>query len=402
MTNGIEDPRQAKEISWQSAVPHKNLLIAGFVIAFVFSYDFYYAGPGRIFDFAAFTILLLWHLHVLGLPSLKSLYAPSLLCLAISGFYFIRGGEIRHTAGLIFIVLFWYFFREFYKTNRSACWLALEFVSLLIATIFIIQLLLFTFSGYVLDLNSLAGSIPARIYIEETNYFRSSSIYQEPNSYCVFAFIVASLIIMCKRAEPLARITLWLMLATLIISNSLWGIVVCLVLVAIALATQQIKVKSIFAISLLGSLLISSPIWYQERTTYRLLHLASESTLVERYLGSKFAPSASRNSGELGIFKDDVHPSSKWETVLGHGLSSIGFQRAHGANGWSYVFYNLGIIGLIAFVVISIAYDKSRKGVAPLSLFLLLTSFPYFTYAIFALFIVMLYEREDSSSVKTA
>lgn len=398
MTNSVAGPQQAQEILSQSAIPPKNWLTAGFFIAFVFSYDFYYVGPGRIFDFVAFAILLMWHLHVLGLPSLKSLYTPSLLCLAIGGFYIIRGGEIRHTVGLIFVVFVWHIFREFYKRNRSACWFALEFVSLLLALIFIVQLLLFTVSGYVLDLNSLAGSIPARIYIEDTNYFRSSSIYQEPNSYCVFAFIVASVIIVCKRTETLARITLWVMLATLIMSNSLWGMALCLVLVGIMLATQQIKLKSIFVISLVGSLLISSPIWYQERTTYRLLHLAGESSLAERYFGSKYAPSVAANTNQLSA----VHSSSKWATILGHGLNSIGFQRAYGANGWSYLFYNFGMIGLLAFLAISIAYDKNRKGPAPLCLFLLLTSFPYFTYAIFALFIVMLYEREDSSSIKSA
>ena len=64
--------------------------------------------------------------------------------------------------------------------------------------IFLIQLLSFKVLNFYIDFTTILGSIPSRNYIEETDFFRASGLFQEPNSYCVFAFMMSTILLYTK------------------------------------------------------------------------------------------------------------------------------------------------------------------------------------------------------------
>lgn len=381
-------------------IKEASLIMALSLVLCVFAYDLYYPVVGRVFDLIAVLALFAWYFYSFGFRVFRAIRAPALLCLTLVGIYLLRGGEIRHLTGLLLMVTFFYLYRQFFERYHEHCWLALQIASIAIAFTFFVQLAAFELFGHVLDISSAAGSIPSRIFILEMDYFRASSIYQEPNSYCVFAFIVSSLLIAKNRIRQLERFTLWLMIVTMIMSNSLWGMALGGLVTLFACIIRHIRISSAFFTSLIAFLLLSSPVWFQERTGYRILNIASESTVIERYIGSRFGPV---NHKEYQAIKTDEYIDSEkmkkrkaWGSFfLGNGISSIGFQRAYGANGWSYLLYNFGVVGFLFFVAATLIYDKSKYHIGAISLFFLLTSFPYFTYAVFPLFLVMLFEEKQ-------
>jgi len=373
-------------------VKNKHLPLTFVCIACVVVFDFYYPIVGRAFDLLSLVILLNWYICFNGLRLSRAVWISILFSTILSLNFFILGGEFRHFMGLILIVSFWGVFHDYFTRHREQCWYVLQIVAIAIALIFFLQILTFHLFNYRLDITGNVGSIPARIFNESTNYFRAASLYQEPNSYCVFAFIVATLMILQRRVDFLGQLTLWLMLVTMIMSSSLWGMALSVVLMLVGLWIRSISARSIFFMSLIAFLCISSPFWTHERTTNRLLTLMHDPTVSERYIGAKIEGAASES-----VDFSRSGSQNRWVNFLfGNGLHSRGFQQAFGANAWSYLRYNFGVVGLLLFVALVINFDKSKYYLGSVCVFLLCTSFPYFTYAIFPLFMVMLFDASET------
>jgi hypothetical protein len=387
----------------------QSMLATLLVIACAACYDFYYPGVGRAFDLVGLAILCTWYVFTYGFSLKRVAVSLALIGVVLTASLITIGGDVRHIIGLTLVVVFFKLYRDYFRRHIEQCWYALQIVAIAIAIIFFVQLVTHIAFKHTLDITSFVGSIPARIFNPDTHYFRAASIYQEPNSYAVFAFMIASLLILRRRKGMLALCALWLMLLTMIISQSLWGMSVSIILLLFAMLVKYISVKSVFFASFTLVLLSSAPLWYHERTSNRILNLAQDPTVTERYFGAigdigspkKFVfpdalPSVDRMSkfafwGQERRDTPSLSGEANWtELLFGNGLRANGFQQAYGASAWSYLLYNLGLLGVLLFISIVLKFDRTKFHMGSGCIFLLFTSFPYFTYVIFALYIVML------------
>lgn len=357
--------------------------IVGLVIVFLSLYDMYYIGIGRLFDYAAFFLTICYALIHKKLPTKKISMRFFTVALIFLTYYILRGGDIKHFLGVLFVIGLTFLFSFLFCKIKRELWIACSVVSISIAAIFFVQLFSFRIFGIVIDFTAFFADIPSRIYIPEINYFRASSIYQEPNSYCVFAFIFSTLLLSIKNDNSkVGDFAIWILLATMIMSNSLWGISVSIITIIIGMLTKPDKINKKFVFFLLAFILISKTIWYEPKTFERFSNIFSDSSFSERYVGTKKSPSTDKKNDSSS--KVDV-------SILGNGVFSNGFQESFGANGWSYLLYDYGILGVLVTIVGALILDRSKYKTNTAFVSILFTTFPYLTYGIFAFYIAMLF-----------
>lgn len=360
----------------------KNTNIAFATIFFCIScFDLYYYGIGRVFDYLAF-VFLLCILNISDIiKNIKLLIA--LVTPFIFGILFFQ--DIKALLGILFGISFGVLFYCFCdKTSRNTDKYIIG-VLLFFIFAFFVQFIAFKFLNTYIDLAGFLSSIPSRNYIPSIDFFRASGLFQEPNSYAVFCYFAITVLLYGVRYYDFTRdVVLILLIMTMAMSNSLFGIIAFPVLCILALVNKVRR--SVIAIGLMV-LALTYNVWLESVTISRFIDIKSESSIQERLIGAKFL---NQMATEQTVF----------ELLLGNGFKNIGFQVQYGTNSFSYLLYNCGVFGLLSFLAIIYKIDKSKfKQKTGLVLFFFINA-PYFTYAIFWFWLILLFYNDIKLSMK--
>lgn len=350
------------------------------LILFVCLYDLYFSPFGRIFDYIAFLILFIFIVKKELIINYKILY----IFIVPFSFGVLFFNDIKSVIGILFGVFFGYIFYIYYQKNQSI--IPFVWISIFMSIMFLIQLLSFKVLNFYIDFTTILGSLSSRNYIEEIDFFRASGLFQEPNSYCVFAFMMSTILLYSKEDQKYKNIAVLLLISTMIMSNSLWRMILAIGLMFLYFLRKEYK----YILTMILILIVTQNIWLEDRTKYRITNIFIESTVQERYIGSKFTEIDSTEINNL-ILKEKNSTFLKIKNfILGYGSSSYGFQVKYGANGISYLIFNFGLFGLLLFLYYVYYLDDTKYKQKLIITLFLLTSYPYFTYAIFWVwFIVM-------------
>lgn len=354
-----------------------------FIVLFISLYDLYYSPFGRVFDYMAFILLFLFIVK----KELVVKYKLFLYFIAPFSFGILFFNDIKSVMAILFGILFAYMFYIYYQKNKTI--IPFIWISIFMPILFLIQLFTFKFFAFHIDFTSILNSIPSRNYIEEINFFRASGLFQEPNSYCVFSFMMSTILLYTKYEHKYKDIAVVLLISTMIISNSLWGMVLAIGLTGLLILRKKYK----YVLSMVLVLIVTQSIWLENKTKYRITNVFIESTVQERYIGSKFTEIDNQQINELLVKENDSMIPKIKNFILGYGSSSYGFQVKYGANGISYLLFNFGLFGLLLFLYYVYYLDHTKYKQKLIITLFLLTSYPYFTYAIFWVwFVVMNFE----------
>ena len=360
-----------------------NILLSklSFIILLVSCYDLYYPPFGRVLDYLSLFLILFY------IVKKEFFYNYKIFLYLIAPFSFgiLFFNDIKSVIGILFGITFGCVFYIYYKERESITPFLL--VSIIMVLFFFIQLFTFKFFNFYIDFTSILQTIPSRNYIESIDYFRASGLFQEPNSYCVFAFMMVTILLYTNMQHRLKDLTIILLISTLMISNSLWGMVLSVGLIGLLLLRKKYK----YVLSIVIILFVTQSIWLENRTEYRIKNVFIESTVQERYVGSKFTVI---NNEQLKKTFDEERHSVIFKIknfILGYGSSSYGFQVKYGANGISYLLFNFGLFGLVIFLYYVYYLDNTKYKQKLIITLFLLTSYPYFTYALFWVWFVVMY-----------
>ncbi len=346
-------------------------------------FDLYYSPLGRIFDYMAFLLLFIFIVKKELLINYKIL----LYLIVPFSFGVLFFNDVKSVIGILFGVFFGYIFYIYYQKNQSI--IPFVWISIFMSIIFLIQLLSFKVLNFYIDFTTILGSLSSRNYIEETDFFRASGLFQEPNSYCVFSFVMSTILLYTKYEHKYKDIAVVLLISTMIISNSLWGMVLAIGLTGLLILRKKYK----YILSMVLVLIVTQSIWLENRTKYRITNVFIESTVQERYIGSKFTEIDNQQINGLLVKENDSMILKIKNFILGYGSSSYGFQVRYGANGISYLLFNFGLFGLVLFLYYVYYLDDTKYKQKLIITLFLLTSYSYFTYAIFWVwFVVMNFE----------
>lgn len=352
------------------------------IFALVSLFDLYYAPFGRVFDYVAVIILSLYLLKKprIIISNFKLFIVISLPFL----FGVIFFHDVKSTLGIMFGLSFCYLFFLYLKEGVDLKHFYL--IPFLMCLLFFLQLFSFKFYHSYIDMTGLLNSIPSRNYIPATDFFRASGLYQEPNSFCMFSFMMATILLYGNINSKYDYATISLLSIAMMVSNSLWGMVLSVGIISVLCLRR--KFKYVLSIGIILSL--THNIWLEDRTIYRIKHLTNESTVQERWIGASARPL--NISQELSkIFDEESNNTTlKMRNFLfGYGIYNIGFQVKYGANGLSYLVFNFGFIGFIIMFFYIFYLDETSFKQKTIATFLLFTSYPYFTYAVFWVWFVV-------------
>lgn len=370
-------------------------------------YDLYYKPLGRVFDYMAFIFVFLF-VVLNRRTSLRSVIVLdcvkiSLLAFAPFATGFIFASPNRGILGLCFAFLFTCTFCLAITAGARIRRIVLDAVAAGIIISFAVALAqgcFFWFAGKYIDITGLLGSISSRDYNPDINFFRPSGLFQEPNSFAVFLFLGATIILSVNEELTIfSGLAVMAGIAGLFISNSLWGWGAAFI--CVALYWRKIGIKRTAYTGL--ALLLTAVVWASPVTVSRILNVKSESSLQERYLGAR----VESHSSYLSIVKNSDQNFRSLlgalKVIVGNGISSEGYQFVRGANSFSYLYVNCGVLGIALYLLfwLRVAWRDGWQ-IFPVAVFLL-SSYPYFTYMIFWIWVLMVsninHRRDELSSM---
>ena len=181
-------------------------------------------------------------------------------------------------------------------------------------------------------------------------------------------------------------------------SNSLWGIGATILSLLFCFCMRQFKLVVIC----LTAILVLSPFLITAHTKERLKSLANDGSLHERYV----AADAETKPIQGRITKSPTVASRKCEVktpvnyVFGSGLYPDCFQARYGANGYSYFFDTVGLVGISLVFSALFYFDRSPFRIKAITFLFLFSTFPIITYAFFSFMLALILRPlEDESSI---
>lgn len=253
----------------------------------------------------------------------------------------------------------------------------------------LVQFLSYRLFGVLLDPQQLFDG-GSRLFAAGS--LRPAGLFQEPNSYSLNMLVVASVALLPKRDRVLALVAA----GSMLMSESLWGIVGAFVLVALNEwnASETLVKKTATTLALWAAIFVgfNAYLWLAKPAEVnvpvlygRILEIAGDTSARDRY-GAIIDQTPQSHVGQAVRSSPAVVPAGvvKW---LGHGLSTSVFLDAVSANGLSFLWYCLGPVGLVLLIGASglalsglTLQDKLYIAAAVAFAF---TTYPLMTYAIF-------------------
>lgn len=263
------------------------------------------------------------------------------------------------------------------------------------------QYVLFYVFNWILD-PQLPFGIVSRIFEGggTIRYLRPAGLFQEPNSYSLNLFMMAAVVLLTKHDRRFA----FLSAASMLITESLWGIVGAFVLLAFnewySSATFLRKCVALFLVWVTAFICFNAYLWAMKPES------ESKPYVYQRLARMTADPSARDRYGELidqkRVFecpecKKTPPAINLWPLFakyLGRGLSTAVFLSEVAANGYSFFWYCMGPVGLALLVgaFMWAMYGltiRDQLYIAAAAVFAF-TTYPLITYVVFWLWLPLL------------
>lgn len=264
---------------------------------------------------------------------------------------------------------------------------------------FVIQVAVSRITGTILDYHDGLS----RIYTEAPSQ-RWCGLFEEPNSYSLTIFM---LLIVAMIFRP-SRLLLIVGAATMVISQSLWGVgmgggvIVIHGLTRMSLERQRFRdaARTIIVNGLVVLAISSAFLWADKpaRLEYppligRILTLAGDSSLRDRYIDQS-------HTDKLRGWLIDIKPKfgfslPPWvKPMFGYGLSTAYFLGGLPDNGYALIWKSFGAAGSgLLFAVLAMMLrplPKGQRRVIAVSIAFIMTTYPLFTYLVLWLWLATL------------
>jgi hypothetical protein len=251
----------------------------------------------------------------------------------------------------------------------------------------------------------------SRIFVESPGgrYLRPAGFFQEPNSYALNMFLITIAALAPKRDRILALVAA----GSMLITESMWAVVAAFVLVALNEwnSSETFVRKTAITLALWATMFacFNGYLWALKPAGAtlpplyaRVSNLATDGSPRDRYgalvdrTPNLLCPQCRLKSGAFNLPKS-----------VGMGLSTAAFYSAVPANGFSFIWYCMGPVGLVLLIATFLwsLYGATLQDilyVAAATVFAF-TTYPTVTYVIFWLWlaavVMMVRQRSDDARV---
>lgn len=324
-----------------------------FILLFFTLFDFYKSGF-RIFDIAAFILILLF---ISSRISLKWIGMSALALISITGVYAIGGlifNQIYPTIIALFFnsTLFCLLTIKELKPSQKQ----IKIVITIHLSFFLLQFLYFYATGSIVNFHSFTDIEPRL----ESAIFRPAGLFYEPAIYCFAVFILISMLETKNNKYGMLES---LAMASMVISVSLLGLFfAALIFVRLIINRKFIgPILSLLPILFINNDFLQTMLAFVEN---RVSDLKSDASADDRY----------------GNIVDLFSSENLIYHLIGRGFGA-GFEQ-FGSSGASAAISSVGIFGF-AFFSCWLLFRSKELAVGFLSLVAIIISAPIFSYGIF-------------------
>lgn len=326
-----------------------------FLILLFFSmFDFYKSGV-RIFDIAAFIIIIIFLL--IYFFDLKSLQTIPVILLAVAGIYASFGllsSENYLTVFALFINCFLLYLLSQKELRPSQNQIII--VLLIHLAFFFLQLFYFYAVGDVVNYHYFTDIDPRL----ESSIFRPAGLFYEPAIYCYALFILTTMLDPKKSKYGFLEAVV---MFSMVLSVSLLGF----------LFATFIFIRLVFNKKFIAPILCLLPIIFVSKEQFEMIFIFIESRVLD--LGSDASA-----EGRYGDFFNLFSSENLIYHLVGRGFGAS-FEQ-FGSSGASAAISAVGVVGVVLFA--GWLFFKSRELlVGILSLIAIMISAPIFSYGIF-------------------
>ena len=228
-------------------------------------YDLYYYALGRVFDYVAFATLVAIT-YLIANKNKAILYITKIMLVIMGCFCALtllnlistqNAPDTRHILGILASLTFGCLVYVNMKVAKTTLLKCIKISASLILSVFAVQWIYGKLGIATLDVTGVLSDIPSRISVSDPNHFRGSAIFQEPNSFCVFCYLICSALIFSREKSLSVQLVALALMLVMVFSNSLWGIGASAILMGL-FAIERQKKPIIF---LMIVLVISHPLW---------------------------------------------------------------------------------------------------------------------------------------------
>ena len=352
------------------------------------------------FDYVAFATLAVITLliasknkAILHIPKIVLIIAGSFCSLTLLTLISAQNApDTRHIIGILASLTFGCLVYVNMKVAKRILLNCIKISAALVLLVFAVQWIYGKLGILTLDVTGVLSDISSRIAVSDPDDFRGSAIFQEPNSFCVFCYLICSTLIFSREKSLSLQLVALTLMLVMVFSNSLWGLGAAALLMGLFAIERQKKPIIFLAIVLV----VSHPVWLSGNLQWRIVNFANDTSVAERLVKStsptEITKSKIREIDSTAIKKIDCDETGGLRLLFGNGATSSCFQQFFGVNTISYLLYSYGIFGLLFLAVVSWIYDEHRLKLRFICLLPLLLTYPYFTYFIFPFFIAFLYD----------
>ncbi len=347
----------------------------------------------RVFDGAAIMLFALWLVltpePVAGFLRRRSDYWLLFLTVAVyAGAGYVMHGH-RSSLAIVALAAIGFILigrAEWLKAIGPTLWVLVG----VHISFFVIQFGAFYGFGRVIDFQAIVGE--ASRIVRAPSHMRAAGLFQEANSFCLNLFVLTSIAILWRPSRLLTSGAV----ATIIVSESLWGFGAALLLLLLNEMRRKEPLRHLLiALAVTGAtvgVLFNAYLWLNKNPNehvpyfyWRIVSIAQDSSLRERYLRNTCS-----RAEQIQI--RSVTPEARLMSVLlGDGLSTRFFEECLPANGISFLFKSFGVVGLISLLT---GFGWALRGLSGRAKFYAIsaigfsfTSYPLVTYFIFWLWL---------------
>lgn len=400
----------ANEVDMLSGGRRWELIALAASIFLATLWDFRLSGL-RVFDIAALVplaVLILTRTWRAGQIRLNAAWV--MLAAVMAAYAMLALVVVRHQSSAAIIVgcLVFLGLTPFARELRSTAAWCPWFMGVHIGA-FSLQVIVYQFFHKVIDFHALYGE-KSRIFNDPQE--RASGLFQEPNSYCLTIFMLMAVCALSGRSSR------WLSIvaaATMVASQSLWGVGAAVVGIALEslppdgqwrrkiLATTM-DLAVVFGLSI-GYLYVTTPAGFTHPPIFdRLTQLSDDTSVRERYVRNnyyqEFGPPDETAPPQPPIPVTEFTLPPFFRVLVGSGFSTHYFLIRLPANGFALLGKSFGILGsallLLALIKTLQPLQKRQRWLVVLSLAFTMTNYPLFTYLTFWLWLGYLLSPPDS------
>ncbi len=323
------------------------------VLLFFSMFDFYKSGV-RIFDIAAFVLIIIFSLIFFNRKSLQPIPLISLSVAGIYASFGLLSSENYPTVFALFIncFLFYLLSHKEFKPSQNQ----ITMVLLIHLVFFFLQLLYFYAVGDVVNYHHFTDIDPRL----ESSIFRPAGLFYEPAIYCYAVFILTTMLDPKKSKYGFPEAVV---MVSMVLSVSLLGFFFAFF----------ILIRLVFNKKYIAPILCFLPIIFVSKEQIEMIFIFIESRVLD--LGSDASA-----EGRYGDFSDLFSSENLIFHLVGRGFGAS-FEQ-FGSSGASAGITAVGVVGVVLFA--GGLFFKSRELlIGILSLIAIMISAPIFSYGIF-------------------